>query len=112
MGAPARPLASYHIVRKTDPARTEIYDRYWNWKATLTDNAYTVTLVGRGRFFTENSTPYYVYSTTWVRLLPAPFNGHVNGAWVVAELKDTSPDVLQMAMQYIYGAPPIYDGTL
>jgi hypothetical protein len=38
-----------------------------------------------------------------VRLLPAPFNGTVDTAWLTAALADTSPDLLAIATEYITG---------
>jgi cell wall-associated NlpC family hydrolase len=56
----------------------------------------------------------YSASATWadppvvthpwrVRLLPAPFNGTVDTAWLTAALADTSPDLLDIATEYITG---------
>ncbi len=46
-----------------------------------------------------------------MRLLPAPFAGTVDWAWLSARLTDTSPDVLAVALQYIVGAPVQLDDT-
>lgn len=43
--------------RLINPARTEMYDRGGNWKATLTDGARTVTLAGAARTFTQTDLP-------------------------------------------------------
>jgi hypothetical protein len=48
-------------------------------------------------------TPPTVTHSTWVRLLPAPFTGTVDTAWLTAALATTSPDLLAVAMEYITG---------
>ena len=114
-GATAAPAAEetklYHTTRLSDPARTQVENASGHWLATFTDQAYTVTLNGTKRSFTEPSAKNPVITTVWVRVLPAPFNGTVDAHWLSQALSDTSPDVLAIAMQYISGAPPISNGT-
>ena len=99
------------FVRKSDPARTDVTNSNGRWLATFTDGAYTVSLKGPSRTFSEGTAAHDVKSSTWVRVLPEPFDGHVNKAWLRRALANTKPDVLQEAMQYIEGAPEIFDTT-
>jgi cell wall-associated NlpC family hydrolase len=102
---------AYHYARLSDPPRTQVTDADGHWLATFTDNAYTVTLSGEERTFTEPNAKDPVISTVWVRVLPVPFNGTVDENWLSHALNDHSPDVLAIAMQYITGAPPITDSN-
>ncbi len=68
----AAAAASYHYTRLTDPARTQVTDAQGHWLATFTDHAYTVTLLGPQRTFTEASAKNPVISTVWVRVCPPP----------------------------------------
>lgn len=77
--------------------------------ATFTVGARTVTLSGPARTFAESTTTATVTSTTWVRLMRAPFTGKVDETWLAAALADRSPDVLAAAVQYVTGAAPILD---
>jgi cell wall-associated NlpC family hydrolase len=103
--------SAFVYERLADPARTMVTDPTGTWLATFTDGASTVTLAGPAREFSEPSAPDPVVSTTWVRLLSSPFDGAVDEAWLTAELADATPDVLAVAMEYIEGAPPVYDRT-
>ena len=69
------PDPSFIYTRKSDPARTEVTDRAGNWLATFSDGSYTVTLKGPSRTFSERTAAYPVTHSTWVRLLPKPFDG-------------------------------------
>lgn len=75
--------------------------------ATFTKGARTVTLRGPSRTFSEETTTATVTTTSWVRLLPQPFTGKVDKTWLEAALRDRSPDVLAVALQYTTGAPEI-----
>lgn len=97
----------FHYKALSEPPGTEVTDADGHWLATFTDNAYTVTLLGAERTFTEPSAKNPVISTVWVRVLPAPFHGSVDEAWLSHALNDRSPDVLAISMQYITGATPI-----
>jgi hypothetical protein len=100
----------FQFIRLSDPPRTAVTDAGGNWVATFTDGASTVRLAGPERTFAEASAADPVVSTTWVRVLPAPFDGTVDMDWLNAELIDGSADALQIAMQYVSGALPIYQG--
>ncbi len=96
--------------RVSDPARTIVEDPQGAWVATFTDGARTVALAGPSRRFDEATAAHGVTSSTWVRVLPAPFAGQLDGAWLARAREDTSPDVLATSMQYLTGAPKIYAG--
>ena len=104
-----------HVQRQARPDRTEIRDSNNEWLATFTDCAYTVTLAGPVRTFSEPSAAHPVTHGVWVRTLPAPFDGKVNSTWLNYALKaneEAVPDVAAIAMQYIAGAPAIFEGDL
>ena len=96
--------------RVSDPARTIVEDAQGAWVATFTDGARTVALAGPSRRFDEATAAHGVTSSTWVRVLPAPFAGQLDGVWLARAREDTSPDVLATSMQYLTGAPKIYAG--
>jgi|GEM_PF-2437417 len=102
---------SFIYERRADPAGTEVTDGEGRWLATFTDGARTATLRGPERTFAEATAAAPVVGTTWVRLLPAPFAGRVDAAWLAAALADRSPDILALAMQYLVGASPLYGAT-
>ena len=104
-------VAVYQYTRQADPARTLVHDAAGKWVATFTDGAYTVALAGAVRSFTEPNDTARITHTTWVRVLSSPFNGKIDESWLTNALADQSPDVLQLAMQYIAGAPALYDGA-
>ncbi|MFC5380878.1 NlpC/P60 family protein [Aquipuribacter nitratireducens] len=79
--------------------------------ATFTRGARTVGVRGPARSFAESTTTAMVTSTTWVRLLPAPFSGSINWSWLGVALQDRTPDVLAVAVQYVTGAPDVVDDT-
>jgi hypothetical protein len=81
----------------------------------LTNGAYTVTLAGPVRTFSEPTAAQTVTHAVWVRTLPAPFDGKVNTPWLTHALKANKkavPDVLAIAMQYIAKAPAIFEDDL
>ncbi len=97
----------------SDPNRLELRDQQNNWLATLTLGAYTVTLAGPERTFSEQTAS--VTHAVWVRTLPAPFAGQLESDWLFKVLQANAekiPDVLAIAMQYIRGAPKIFEGDL
>ena len=102
---------SYHYTRLSDPLRTQVTGTDGHWLATFTDKAYTVTLLGPQRKFMEPSAKDPVITTVWVRVLPAPYHGTVDEAWLSHALTDHSPDILAIAMQYITGAPPVTNSS-
>ena len=96
----------YVMTRLTAPDRTTVSDRQGHWLATFTNQARTVQVAGAARTFSEaRTTRASVTHDTWIRILPRPFDGTVDQAWLTRELADTSPDILAIAMQYIYKAP-------
>ncbi len=114
--------SEFSYSRQSDPARTVVSDSAGKWVATFTDKAYTVTLVGPSRTFTERAErdgvtyAATVTGSTWVRALPKPYDGgQVDEGWLKQALSNTSPDVLGLAMQYIEKASNLYekqsDGT-
>ncbi len=100
--------SSYTYTRQDGPPRTVVSDAHGAWLATFTDGSFTVTLLGPTRTFAELSAAHPVATTTWVRVLPAPFAGTVDAAWLTRALTDTDPDIFALAMQYLHGAPPLY----
>lgn len=99
------------VSRLQDPARVVVWDARGEL-ATFTVGARTVTLRGPMRTFAEPSTTAATVTTrTWVRLLPAPFRGRVDRAWLDGALADRTADVLATAMQYVAGAPTVRDAT-
>jgi hypothetical protein len=115
----AAPLAepAYAMVRLDGPARTAVYDKAGVWLATFTDGAYTVRLRGPSRTFDESTAAAPVTTKEWVRTLPSPFTGTVDGEWLATALVDDSPDILAIAMEYLRDAPndadygPLVDGV-
>jgi len=103
------------IQRHARPDRTEVRDSNNKWLATMTDGAYTVTLAGPVRTFSEPTAADSVRHGVWVRTLPAPFDGNVDSTWLESALKANKQavaDVAAIAMQYIAGAPVIFEEEL
>lgn len=85
------------------------------WRATLTLGARSVRLSGPERTFDEPTAAHPVRHGIWVRTLPQPFDGHLDGAWLRNALhanRRQLPDIFAIAMQYLSGAPAIHDGGL
>ena len=100
---------TYKTLR--NPDRVQVLDGSSQPVATFTVGARTVTVRGPARTFAEASTTSStVVSRTWVRLLPKPFTGTVDTAWLQDSLADTSPDVLAVAAEYVTGAPTVVAG--
>ncbi|WP_189337474.1 NlpC/P60 family protein [Arthrobacter sp. AFG7.2] len=99
----------YVVTEKSGTSQAEVYDNAGEWIATFTYGAQTVALAGPQRTFTEPGTTAAVVSSIHVRLLPEPFTGAVDQHWLRSAVSDTSPDLLDMAMQYVSGAPDIRD---
>ncbi len=115
----AKHANQYSYQSKSNPARTEVYDGS-ALIATFTNSSYTVTLSGPSRTFTEANTvggttyTATVAHTTWVRTLPAAFNGAVDTTWLndaLAANTAGTADVLAIAMQYVDGAAALYQGS-
>ncbi|MEH0938131.1 NlpC/P60 family protein [Micromonospora psammae] len=114
-GQPARGPSGYSYQRSTSPDRTEIIDSSGQPVATMTDGARTAHIHGPPRTFEE---PHYtaakVETTYWVRLAPQAWRAGAEHEqwfidWLAAARNDRSPDVLAIAMEYIYEAPPKKD---
>jgi hypothetical protein len=104
------PADTWSTQRLTHPDRVRVLGADGEVLATFTAGARTVAVHGPLRVFAEPATTSAtVHSRTWVRLLPAPFDGHVDRGWLSHALQDTSPDVLAIALQYVTGAPPVRD---
>jgi hypothetical protein len=98
-------------ARHGNPHRIDVTGFRNKWLATFTDGAYTVTLAGPIRTFSELTAADRVTHSVWVRTLPAPFEGNVDTTWLTHALKANKkaiPDVLAIAMQYIAKAPAIF----
>jgi hypothetical protein len=94
----------------TEPDRLEVRDAKNNWLATFTLGTYTIRGHGPQRTFSEQDAS--VSHITWVRTLPAPFDGQLDTDWLakaVAANQQRVPDILAIAMQYIQGAPALFD---
>lgn len=99
-------IAAWTYRTLSAPNRVQVLDADPRPIATFTVGARTVTVRGPARVFSEPATTTArVASTTWVRLLPRPFNGTVDPVWLERALATTSPDVLAKAAQYVAGAP-------
>lgn len=107
--AAASPMDGLSVTRADDPARSIVEDADGDWVATFTDGAYTVTLAGPVREFDEPTATHGVTTDRWVRILEAPFDGEVDGAWLATARDDRSPDVLEVATQYFEDAPDVVD---
>ncbi|MDF2049535.1 NlpC/P60 family protein [Arthrobacter sp. Cr_A7] len=99
------------VTKKAGTAQTEVYGGGGAWVATFTQGARTVALAGTERTFSETTSSAVVISKIHVRLLPAPFTGSVNRQWLRPAISDSSPDLLDMSLQYISGAPALYDSA-
>ncbi|MCE7934923.1 MAG: hypothetical protein DYG96_10060 [Chlorobi bacterium CHB2] len=121
--SPAAPFAKYanqySYQSKSNPTRTEVYDGA-KLIATFTNGSHTVTLAGPSRTFTETNTVQgttytaTITHTTWVRTLPATFNGTVDTTWLndaIAANTNGTSDVLAIAMEYVDGAAAAYQGS-
>ena len=99
----AAPLAP-QLVLRTPQGR---------WQATVTLGARTVSSAGPRRMFSESQAR--VTHTTWVRALPHPFDGTVNGAWLrralAANMRRRS-DLRALGMQDSKDASPLRESGL
>jgi len=98
----------------TKSGKTVVVSDGQGWLATFTSGARTVTLRGESRTFREPNVAATVTSNVEVRLLPAPFSGTVDDDWLdmaLDSMASTGPDVLQTALQYVYGAPTIRNSS-
>lgn len=103
-------VGSYLIESYVEPERTVVRDEDGRWLATFTKGAYTVTYRGLERSYSEGGRT--LETETWARILPEPFNGEVDTVYLAQLMADTSPDIIEIAMQYVDSAPPIMHGDL
>jgi cell wall-associated NlpC family hydrolase len=109
---PLVPLVPFCTRQLSEPPRTVAERPCGTALALLTEGARTVLLTGPERRFDEPTAAAAVVGTGWVRVLPAPYPGTLNpatAAWLDRAIRDQSPDILAMAMQYIEGAPAVLD---
>lgn len=99
------------FARVKGPARTVVSDGAGQWVATFTDGSRTVTLSGPSRTLSEPGVEAVIPSTTYVRVLPAPFTGQVDRTWLAAARSDPSPDLLAVALEYVAGAAEVRDAA-
>jgi cell wall-associated NlpC family hydrolase len=113
----AAALGQYVVRRRTEPNRTEILTKQGQLVAVMTDGTRTAHLQGPKRTLAEpRFTPAKILTTEWVRLAPkewypAAVNEKWFADWLSKAVTDRSPDILAIAMQYTYGAPPKKDKT-
>lgn len=104
---PAAQATGYTATPLANPARTVVSDAN-GWVATFTGGARTVALRGTSRTFTEPSAAQPFVTSTWVRVLPQPYDGSFDAAdeaWLDAAVNDGSDDIIQTAMNFVEGAP-------
>lgn len=102
------PETTMHVTSDgAEPQKTVVTDSSGSWVATFTYGSRTVALDGPKRTFSEPTAASAVITSTYVRLLPAPYSGTVDSAWLRAAKNDTSPDLLAIAAQYVQGSPDL-----
>lgn len=97
---------SFTALALNDPQRLELRMPRGRWLATLTHGAQTVISAGPQRRFSERDVR--VTHATWVRALPAPFDGTIDRTWLrraLAANTQRRPDLLALGMQYLSGVP-------
>jgi hypothetical protein len=113
----AAPDARYGFERRTAPDRTEVRDPSGTLVAIMTDGSRTAHLVGPERVFAEpRFTSATITHNLWARLAPVEWTARSATEawflpWLEQALTDRGPDVLAVAMQYVYGAKPEKDAT-
>lgn len=93
--------------RLSGPARTEVRDASGALIAEFTDGARTVNVAGPVRTWTEPGLATVTSTRGSVRLLPTSYDGTFDvqdAAWLALALEDHSPDVLDVAFEYVGGA--------
>lgn len=99
----------YVVIDRSVTQQVEVYDTAGQWLATFTHGTQTVLIAGAQRTFSEATAAAPVITSVHVRLLPAPFSGNLDQQWLRSARTDTTPDLLDMAGQYLNGAPDIFD---
>jgi hypothetical protein len=100
---------NWTLTRLSGPDRTVVTNEMGAWVATFTDNAHAVTLAGPQRTLTERMLRHEVVTTTYVRVLPRPFNGKVDPGWLTQALTSKEPDILAISLEYLHGSESIFD---
>lgn len=104
-------------VQLSNPARVELWHRFATdrlWIGSFTLGCRTVALFGPSRTLQDANAPTVTH-TVWIRTLPAPFDGTVDADWLSWALEANfleADDVLAVAMQYMKGAAPLFDGRM
>ena len=101
---------------KSAPEQTVVHDAAGVVLATFTQGARTVVMHGPARTFAEpEHTKATIVISDWVRLYPSAFTGTVDNAWLARmaaeNTKHFTPDLIELAMQYIAGAPTVTDAA-
>ncbi|MDD7931370.1 C40 family peptidase [Actinomycetospora straminea] len=102
------------VFERIGPGVTEVRDQQDITVATLTEGARTVTLAGPLRVFAESGTRASVETGQWVRLAPQPWHASAQDetwarTWLSHALAERSPDILEIATQYVQGTPDQVD---
>jgi cell wall-associated NlpC family hydrolase len=103
------PTEDYVVIDKPLTQQLEVYDTTGEWIATFTHGTQTVLLAGAQRTFSEPTAAAPVITSLHIRLLPTPFTGDLDQQWLHSARTDTTPDILDMAAQYVQGAPDQFD---
>ena len=110
----------YTYQARDNPTRVEVWQGR-EWVATFTPGCYTVTLAGPARTLAETfrrdgeNHRVEVTHAKWVRAAPGPVDEFVDERWLTCALaanQKGTPDVLDLAMQYLKGAPALHEGDL
>jgi cell wall-associated NlpC family hydrolase len=104
-------MSGYTEEQLPDPDRTIVRDAYGMVVAIFTAGARTAVIRGTSRTITEAGFSRTVTSDDRARLLPAPFTPPVDYIWLEAARTSTEPDLIDFALQYLNGAPDVFDGT-
>ncbi|HEX8346112.1 MAG TPA: NlpC/P60 family protein [Actinoplanes sp.] len=113
--AKVKTLSQYVLRRRAEPDRTEILTPRGKLVAVMTDGSRTAHLQGPKRTLAEpRFTEAKIIATEWVRLAPKEWTEAAAGeswfaSWLEKALVDRKPDILAIAMEYTYGAPPKRD---
>jgi cell wall-associated NlpC family hydrolase len=104
-------MFTYTEEQLLDPGRTVVRDASNTIVATFTVGARTAVIRATERTIAEAGFSRTVTSHDRARLLPAPFVPPVDYTWLEAARTSTDPDLIDFALQYVKGAPDVFDGT-